>query len=263
MLARFLRGAALVCLGALGAFAQLVTVTASNITDSTGTPINGTIYFQPSSSSGGPISYRLVGKGQVTAQTVSAPVVNGSFTLQIADTTQTQPANVCYRVWATDNLHRVVIGSPQASTNSGYNCVQVSPAWCVNGTCSFDAYPPNLPAQAIVQTGPQGPQGPPGPTGATGPAGPAGPTGPAGPAGPAGANGATGGQGPPGPVGATGPQGPAGPTGAAGTNGNTVWNGTGAPASALGQNGDFYIDTTANKLYGPKASATWPTTGVS
>jgi hypothetical protein len=41
-----------------------------------------------------------------------------------------------------------------------------------------------------------------------------------------------------------------------------VLNGTGAPANTLGNNGDFYIDTAANVLYGPKAAGGWPTTGT-
>jgi hypothetical protein len=50
----------------------------------------------------------------------------------------------------------------------------------------------------------------------------------------------------------------AGTPGAAGANGNTVLYGTGAPSAAVGNNGDFYIDTSANKIYGPKASGAWP-----
>jgi hypothetical protein len=78
-----------------------------------------------------------------------------------------------------------------------------------------------------------------GPAGATGPAGSAGPTGAAGAAGPG------------------GPQGPAG------SNGHTVLNGTGTPSNSVGSDGDFYIDTAANVLYGPKAGGTWPSPGVS
>jgi hypothetical protein len=85
-------------------------------------------------------------------------------------------------------------------------------------------------------------------------------TGPAGPAGPVGPAGATGATGAPGPGGQVGPAGPAGP---AGENGNTVLNGSGPPASSLGNDGDFYIDTAADVLYGPKASGTWPATGTS
>jgi hypothetical protein len=49
-----------------------------------------------------------------------------------------------------------------------------------------------------------------------------------------------------------------GAPGAPGANGNTVLYGTGAPSAAVGNNGDFYIDTSANKIYGPKASGAWP-----
>ena len=73
--------------------------------------------------------------------------------------------------------------------------------------------------------------------------------------------------GPPGPVGATGPQGatgaqgPIGVTGATGVTGsagNTVLSGIGIPAAALGVNGNFYINTAANTIHGPKAAGAWP-----
>src|SRR5579884_4025131 len=48
-----------------------------------------------------------------------------------------------------------------------------------------------------------------------------------------------------------GPQGPAG---------NSVLNGVGAPASTLGNNGDFYLRTDTTCLYGPKNSGAWPGT---
>jgi hypothetical protein len=61
-----------------------------------------------------------------------------------------------------------------------------------------------------------------------------------------------------------GPQGPAGINGTNGTNGNTILSGTTAPASTVGANGDFYLDTSAPEtLYGPKASGAWPTSGTS
>ncbi|MEI6220589.1 MAG: hypothetical protein WCP71_04700 [Actinomycetes bacterium] len=40
---------------------------------------------------------------------------------------------------------------------------------------------------------------------------------------------------------------------------NTLRNGKGAPTSALGIDGDFYIDTLKFNLYGPKANGRWPT----
>ena len=82
-------------------------------------------------------------------------------------------------------------------------------------------------------SGPTGPQGPPGPPGATGATGA---TGPAGPAGPAGTNGTN---------------------GLNGTNGKTILSGTGAPSNLVGVNGDYFMDTLNNLLYGPKAAGVW------
>ena len=53
------------------------------------------------------------------------------------------------------------------------------------------------------------------------------------------------------------------PNGIAGGVTNSLRSGSGAPVASLGNNGDFYIDTVANFLYGPKASGAWPTTGTS
>lgn len=44
--------------------------------------------------------------------------------------------------------------------------------------------------------------------------------------------------------------------------GAQLQNGAGAPIT-IGNNGDFYIDTTNSRLYGPKASGTWPGTYTS
>lgn len=64
-----------------------------------------------------------------------------------------------------------------------------------------------------------------------------------------------------GPEGAEGPEGPAGLDGDPGVDGNTVLSGTDAPTTE-GVDGDFYIRTTTNFIYGPKAAGTWPS-GVS
>ena len=40
-------------------------------------------------------------------------------------------------------------------------------------------------------------------------------------------------------------------------------SGSGAPSAGTGVDGDFYIDTTTNTIYGPKAGGVWPATGVS
>jgi hypothetical protein len=126
--------------------------------------------------------------------------------------------------------------------------------------------------------GPQGLKGDKGDTGLTGPAGAKGDTGATGLQGlqgiqglkgDNGLDGAVGPQGPiglTGPLGATGPMGPQGIQGPAGTNGtngsngingNTVLNGTGAPSAGIGSDGDIYLDTASNNIYGPKTTNGW------
>ncbi|MBN9341713.1 MAG: hypothetical protein J0H52_16750 [Comamonadaceae bacterium] len=39
--------------------------------------------------------------------------------------------------------------------------------------------------------------------------------------------------------------------------------GSGAPSNAQGQDGDFYFDSAATAVYGPKAAGTWPGSSVS
>ncbi len=51
--------------------------------------------------------------------------------------------------------------------------------------------------------------------------------------------------------------GPQGTTGAAGADGSTILSGSGAPGGGTGADGDFYIDTTANAIYGPKVGGSW------
>jgi len=80
-----------------------------------------------------------------------------------------------------------------------------------------------------------------------------------------GTTGATGATGPQGPSGAQGPQGATGLQGIqgiAGNNGNTMLNGTNNPTSSIGNNGDFYLNTTTYVLFGPKTITGWGT-GVS
>ena len=105
-------------------------------------------------------------------------------------------------------------------------------------------------------TGPSGAQGTQGLTGATGLTGPAGVTGPTGLTGPAGSNGAIGATGA---TGAAGTNGTVGATGPAGTNGTAVLYGATNPTAATAFDGCFYINTTTNTLFGPKANGIWPT----
>jgi hypothetical protein len=48
-----------------------------------------------------------------------------------------------------------------------------------------------------------------------------------------------------------------GVTGSAGTDGNVILYDAAAPTTE-GTNGDFYLDTSTNTLYGPKAAGSWP-----
>jgi hypothetical protein len=70
--------------------------------------------------------------------------------------------------------------------------------------------------------------------------------------------------------GAPGAPGTPGAPGAAGVNGSTILSGGSAPTNAVGSLGDYYLDTTARVLYGPKRFACvsgsclqyWPTPGL-
>ena len=65
-------------------------------------------------------------------------------------------------------------------------------------------------------------------------------------------------------TGATGPQGPQGlagangATGPTGLDGKTIRSGSGTPTASLGNDGDFYIDTSTSTLFGPKSAGAWP-----
>lgn len=61
-------------------------------------------------------------------------------------------------------------------------------------------------------------------------------------------------QGEPGPKGEQGPQ---GIQGIAGLNGKTILSGTAAPTTAVGTEGDFYLNTATSDLYGPKTNTGW------
>ena len=52
-------------------------------------------------------------------------------------------------------------------------------------------------------------------------------------------------------------------SGTPGADGKTILNGTSDPLTGTGVDGDFYINTTLNTIFGPKASGAWPAVGVS
>ncbi len=47
--------------------------------------------------------------------------------------------------------------------------------------------------------------------------------------------------------------------GVQGPRGTGILSGSGLPSNATGINGDFYLDTATQRLYGPKASGVWST----
>jgi hypothetical protein len=105
------------------------------------------------------------------------------------------------------------------------------------GTGTYSSWSVNL-AGAVGVAGATGPTGVTGPVGSTGPTGVTGVTGVTGPTG----------------VGTTGATGPTGVTGA---QGYSVLNGIVDPTTQ-GVDGDFYINTATNQIFGPKAAGTWP-----
>jgi hypothetical protein len=60
-----------------------------------------------------------------------------------------------------------------------------------------------------------------------------------------------------------GPAGATGATGAAGPSGTSILYGGSNPVAGVGNNGDFYINTLTNTLWGPKVGGAWPVSGVS
>lgn len=136
-----------VMLGTAMAQTGTLPITASNIVDSTGTPLaSGVAYFSPVDSSGNPISYHMGGRGQTLSIPVPATVTNGQFSTRLPDTSTTSPLNVCFSVSIIDN------NTGQNVLGGGYSCLQPSSnaTWCAGGTCNFDNYSPVITGNGIV-----------------------------------------------------------------------------------------------------------------
>src|SRR5882762_6317195 len=118
------------------------TVSGSNLTDSSGNKIvSATISFQPCNNNGVPLSFRVNGIGQAIALPVSARVTNGAFSIQLADSTLTQPLNIAYAVTVIDSVTgRSLLGPGYLIQPSG-------------STWSFDTYINNVPALSTVTPG--------------------------------------------------------------------------------------------------------------
>lgn len=52
-------------------------------------------------------------------------------------------------------------------------------------------------------------------------------------------------------------------SGIQGPKGSSILSGSGSPTSNKGSVGDYYLDSSADILYGPKIATGWPTTGIS
>ena len=108
--------------------------------------------------------------------------------------------------------------------------------------------------------GTPGRQGEPGPKGDPGTPGKQGDPGPKGDPGTPGRQGNPGPKGDPGTPGRQGEPGAKGEPGAPGASGKPIgglYSGNGKPLDKIGQQGDFYIDMTEKRLYGPKTSDGW------
>ncbi|MBM7510063.1 hypothetical protein JOE61_003877 [Nocardioides salarius] len=176
--------------------------------------------------------------------------------------------NACFRL-KTGDLRLEKANRPCATDAPKWRLREKRISWNEEGLPGADGLAgADGTAGADGQDGSQGPMGEPGaegPRGAVGPAGPVGPIGLIGPMGLPGLDGKDGADGTDGQDGQDGQDGSDGRNGLdglAGVDGNTVLSGEGAPAIGYGGNGDFYYDTTATTLYGPKVDDTWPT-GIS
>ena len=110
------------------------------------------------------------------------------------------------------------------------------------------------------EPGAPGRQGEPGPKGEPGAPGKQGEPGPKGDPGTPGRQGDPGPKGDPGTPGRQGEPGAKGEPGAPGASGKPIgglYSGNGKPLDKIGQQGDFYIDMTEKRLYGPKTSNGW------
>ncbi len=130
--------------------AQYTTITASNIANTGGNPLSsGQIHFLPTNGKGAPVSARLPSGGQGLVSSVDCTIASGVITgsvnggvCKLADTSQTNPVNLCYTVTITDNKS----GSTQSGP--GYQCFQPTGTFT-----SFDAFIPNniaIPVQTLV-----------------------------------------------------------------------------------------------------------------
>jgi hypothetical protein len=129
---------------------NFVVVTSASIYSGGSTLLSaGTILFQAVDSNGNPISFQVGGGGPtITAPTICS-IVNGAIVqpCNVANTTLTNPVNVCLATTVKNSANQVVI--PPAN---GYQCVQTATtnAWCTSGSCDFDLYVPGVNVPTVL-----------------------------------------------------------------------------------------------------------------
>ena len=110
------------------------TVSASRVTDSSGNLIsNATISFQPCDYHGNWYAYCINNQGQAMWESVSTQVVNGAFSIVLADTQLTSPQNIFFNVRIIDNVSNTDLLGPKY-------LIQPTGSWW-----SFDNFIPNVP----------------------------------------------------------------------------------------------------------------------
>ena len=149
------------CAVASAQIPQFAQITSTSLEDGAGNKLNGTITFWPVTQSGAQIAPNLTGGGRAVPKSVTWNVVNGVITptfgsAQLADVTQANPANYCYK----DSIHDNVSGNtwtPDACVQPAWNA-----SWCTYNsgahttTCNFDNYVPTGTPGALIQSGPPG-----------------------------------------------------------------------------------------------------------
>jgi hypothetical protein len=140
------------------AFAQnFVTVTANSIYSGNGTQLlnSGTIIFQATNSASSPIPYQAGGGGSVLTAPTVCSITNGVIqpNCLLANTTLTNPLNVCFSVTVKNSANQIVLGG---NLTDGYSCAQtagspIGNSWCTSiGVCNFDQFVPNVGGVPIV-----------------------------------------------------------------------------------------------------------------
>lgn len=122
-------------LAALSLDAQTVKVFATRLIDH-GVPADGTIYFEPLIETGKVATYRNADGRAIQIAAQQATVRSGAFTLILPDTSQTEPADLCFAVrLKTGNG---IPKSPDVDCVQPHGIATSDHDWCHQGSCNLD-----------------------------------------------------------------------------------------------------------------------------